>query len=341
MSGVVFNAFAVPYFGEHLQVKPGALLQPLGFDQLALADKLFEAVRQLDLDGLDRHQHLLARRHIVAAGVDSKARNLLPDAPRERVKQLQGLDLVVEQLHADGHLGVLRRKNINGVAPHAEGAAREIHVVPLVLHAHQLNDHVALAELVARAQRHDHLVVRLGLANTVDRRHRGHDDHIAPLQHALGTRQAHLLNVLIDRGVFFNKQVTLRHIGLGLVVVVVADEVLHRVFGEKLAELAVELRRQRFVGCKHDGRAAQAGNHIGHGEGFARARHAQQGLEHFAVVHAFHQLVNRLGLVTCGRIRLVQLERRVGKGHKRPWQGRGGDFNKVGHRNLHRKGREA
>ena len=204
---------------------------------------------------------------------------------------------------------MLGRKNIDGVTPHPEGAAREIHVVALVLHAHQLNDHVALAQLVPRTQRHDHLVVGLGLADTVNRRHRGHDHHIAPLQHALGAGQTHLLNVLVDGRVFFNEQVALGHIGLGLVVVVVADEVLHRVFGEKLAELAVELRRQRFVGRKHNGRAAQAGNHIGHGEGLARTGHPQQGLKYLAVVHALHQLVDGLGLVARGRIGLVQLER--------------------------------
>jgi hypothetical protein len=38
-----------------------------------------------------------------------------------------------------------------------------------------------------------------------------------------------------------------RHIGFGLVVVVVADEVLDRVVGEQRLELAVELGGQRLV----------------------------------------------------------------------------------------------
>jgi hypothetical protein len=108
--------------------------------------------------------------------------------------------------------------------------------------------------------------------------------------------------------VFFDEQVALRHIGLGLVVVVIADEILHRVFWEKLAELAVQLRRQRLVGRKHNGWATQPGNGVGHGEGFARAGHAQQNLEHLAVFHTFHQLVDGLGLVACGWIGLIQLK---------------------------------
>ena len=123
MARVVLNAFAVAHFREHFQIEAGALLQALGLDQFALAHELFEPVGQLDLDGFHRHQHLLARRHVVAAGVDGKARDFLPDAPGQRVKKLQGLDLVVKQLDADRHLGVFGREYVNRVAAHAKGAA--------------------------------------------------------------------------------------------------------------------------------------------------------------------------------------------------------------------------
>ena len=82
---VVFNALAVPYFAEHFQIKPGALFQPLGLYQLAVSHQLLQALGQLQLDGLYRRQHLVTRGDVVAAGVYGKARNLLLDAPRERV----------------------------------------------------------------------------------------------------------------------------------------------------------------------------------------------------------------------------------------------------------------
>ena len=200
---------------------------------------------------------------------------------------------------------------VNRVAAHSESAAAEIHVIALVLHAHQLRNGVALAQLVARAQGHDHFVIRLGLANTVDGRHRGHDDHVASLQNALGARQAHLLNMLVNCAVFFDEQIALRHIGFRLVIVVIADEIFHRIVRKKLTKLAVQLRRQCLVVCKHNRRAAQPGNHIGHGEGLARAGDAQEGLKHFAVIHTFDQLVNRLRLVTRRGIRLVQFKGRI------------------------------
>ena len=58
---------------------------------------------------------------------------------------------------------------------------------------------------------------------------------------------------------------------LRLVVIVVADEVLHRVVGEKRAELGTQLRRQRFVVCQHQRGAVALGNDVGHGKGLAGA----------------------------------------------------------------------
>ena len=204
-------------------------------------------------------------------------------------------------------------------------------VVARVLHAHELRDQVALPDLVARAQRHHHLVVTLGFADAVDGRDRGDDDDVAPLQNALGARQAHLLDVLVDGAVFFNEQVALRHVGLGLVVIVVTDEILHRILGEELAELAVELSGQGFVGRKHDGGPAQAGDHVGHGEGLARTRHTQKGLKHLPVAHAFDQLLDRRGLVTRGRVRHEQLKRRIGKRHEFAFEWGCSNFNGFGH----------
>ena len=64
---------------------------------------------------------------------------------------------------------------------------------------------------------------------------------------------------------------------------------------------------------KHNGRAAQPRDDVGHGEGLAGTGHAQQGLEHLAVVNALNQFVNRLGLVACGRVRLYSSKGEPGK----------------------------
>ena len=168
---------------------------------------------------------------------------------------------------------------------------------------------------VLGAQGQNHLVVFVRIADAVDGRDGGDDDDVAPLHQRLGARQAHLLDMLVDRRVLLDEQVALRHVGFRLVVIVVADEVFDRVLREELAKLAVQLRGQRLVGREDDGRPAHAGDHVGHRVGLARTGHAEQGLEGQAVGYAFGQLGDRGRLVAGRQEGLVQLERRVGKGN--------------------------
>ena len=52
-AGVVLDAVAETHLLEHLQIVEGALLEPLGLEQLALAPQRVEALLQLDPDPLD------------------------------------------------------------------------------------------------------------------------------------------------------------------------------------------------------------------------------------------------------------------------------------------------
>ena len=54
---------------------------------------------------------------------------------------------------------------------------------------------------------------------------------------------------------------------------------------------------------QHQGGLARLGNHVGNGEGFARARGAQQGLIGTLMPDAVDQLRNGPGLITHGLIR--------------------------------------
>ena len=118
-----------------------------------------------------------------------------------------------------------------------------------------------------------------------------------PLEQRLGRREPHLLDVLVDRGVLLDVGVGRRHVGLGLVVVVVGDEVLDRVVREELPELAVELRGQRLVVRQHQRRPLHALDHVGDGEGLAGAGDAEQRLVREAVAEPVDQLGDRRRLV--------------------------------------------
>jgi hypothetical protein len=55
------------------------------------------------------------------------------------------------------------------------------------------------------------------------------------------------VDLVVDRRVLLDIEVLGGDVGLGLVVVVVGDEVLDPVVREELAELVAELRRQRLA----------------------------------------------------------------------------------------------
>ena len=186
MACVVFNAFAVPNFTQHFQVESGALLKALGFHQLAHAHQLFKPLGQLYFDGFNRRQNLVARRDVMAGRIDREARNFLTNAACERIEQLQAFNFIIEQFNAHRKFRMLCGKHIDGVAANTELAAAKVLVVALVLHANELRNHIALPHFVARAQSHDHAVVTLGLANAINGRDRGHNDHIAALHQTLG-----------------------------------------------------------------------------------------------------------------------------------------------------------
>ena len=161
----------------------------------------------------------------------------------------------------------------------------------------------------------DHAVVFRRVADAIDRRNRGDHDAVLPLQNRFGRRKAHLLDVLVDRRILLDVQIARRHIRFGLVIIVIGNEILDRIFGKELAEFGIELRRERLVRREHDRRPAGACDHVGHGVGLARARHAKQRLISEPVLDALDQLVDRLRLVAGRQKRLVQLVGTVGKRH--------------------------
>jgi hypothetical protein len=91
-------------------------------------------------------------------------------------------------------------------------------------------------------------------------------------------------------------------VGLGLVVVVIRDEILDRVVGEEALHLAIELRRQSFVRREHERRALRIGDDVRHREGLARAGDAEQHLLALALGHALAQLHDRLRLIAGGLV---------------------------------------
>ena len=85
---------------------------------------------------------------------------------------------------------------------------------------------------------------------------------------------AQFLDLLVDRSVLLDEGVGRGNVGLGLVVIVVGNEINHRVVREEFLKLACELRGKRLVGGEDKRGLLDRFNGFRHGERLARARDA-------------------------------------------------------------------
>ena len=209
---------------------------------LPCALQKLQPIVQLIANLIDRTDRAIFRRDVMCRREHREARHLAADLARERIEQRQRFDFVVEQLDAQRLALGFRRENIDDIATHAISALRQIHLVALVLHVRETAQHLALIHAIAARQMQHHLQIRLGIAQAVNCGHGRDDDRVGSLEQRLGRRQAHLLDVLVDRRILLDIRVRRRHVRLGLVVVVIRNEVLDGVVGKELLELAVQLR---------------------------------------------------------------------------------------------------
>ena len=89
---------------------------------------------------------------------------------------------------------------------------------------------------------------------------------------------AHAVDLLVNIAFFFDIGVGARHIGFRLVIIVIRNEILDRIFWKEGFELAIKLRRERFVGGKNKRWTLGAVDDLRHGEGLARTGDAKQHL---------------------------------------------------------------
>jgi hypothetical protein len=167
----------------------------------------------------------------VRRGEEHEPVEQLDDLTGERIDRRDALDLVAEQLDADGPL-LVGGVDLDRVAPDPELVAGEPVVVALVLQLDEPAQHRIAIDRGSDIELARHLRVGLARADAVDARHRGHDDHVAARQQRERRRVAHPIDLLVHDRVLLDERVGRRDVRLGLVVVVVADEVVDRVVRE-------------------------------------------------------------------------------------------------------------
>ena len=307
---------------QHLHVVLRALAQAVGLEQLALGLELGGAMVELAADLGHRALHRPLLDVVVRRRPDRDVLEVVDDQlARQRVEVLEALDLVAEQDRAEGGLRV-RGEDLQRVAADPERPAARGGVVAVVLEVDELAQQLVAVDVGALDQRLQVVVVRLRRAEAEDRRHRGDDQHVAAREQRGRRGVAEPVDLLVDRRVLLDVEVPRRDVGLGLVVVVVGDEVLDGVLREVRAELVAELRGERLVVHEDQRRLLQPLDRRGHRHRLAGAGGAQQRRVAVALVDALGDRVDRRRLVGGRAVHAVELERR----HSRPtvWNGTDG-----------------
>ena len=234
-------------------------------------------------DALDRLLHRWARGHVVAVRVNSYLIESIGFFARQRVKFVNNLKLFAKERQPPCPIIQVGRPNLKAIATHTETSPLECRIIAPILLRDEIRHHLTLVIHFAREQILRHGRIGFDRTDTVDTRNRRHDDHIVPLQQCPRRRVAHTVDLFVNLALFFDVGVRPRHIGFGLVVVVVGHEIFDGVVGEEPFELPIKLRRERLVRSEDNRRALRFLDHLGHGECLTRTRRPQQHLIAFAL----------------------------------------------------------
>ena len=276
-AGIVLDPRAIPDLKQHLEVILRPHPEPLGLDYLPRRLKLPRPLIQLLLYQLRRPVDGVGRSNIVLGRKDPRMVLAQDRPPANGIDLLYSLYLVIEEHYPDRGIAVCR-KYLHRLSPAPEISRLKHEIVSLVIVVEKPRHKRPAVPFLPHREAENRVLVVLPLSKPVDARNAGDHDNVAPFKERLGGSQAKLLYPLVDRGVLLNVDILGRHIGFRLVIVVIADKVVHRVLREKILKLAVKLRRQSLI-VRHDkGRPLQPLYDVCHGKSLSAPRDSEQSL---------------------------------------------------------------
>ena len=191
----------------------------------------------------------------------------------------------------------MRWKNLQIIAAHTKCPAHKCRIVALVLQRHQLADQFALVVCIAFLDVENHRRIGFDRTDTVKARDRSNDNDVVAFEQRARRGMPHPVDRFVYRAFFLDIGIRPRDIGLGLIIVVIADKIFDRVFREKAFKFAIKLCGQYLVWGKDKRRPLHSFDYLGHREGLARAGDPQQHLIALARINLLDQLGNRRRLI--------------------------------------------
>ncbi len=300
ITGVVLDAGAVAELLDHLDVVCHTLFETVSLHLLVVATEFGSLANKVVLDMAERIVHLILGRDKKVCGEDCDLINFREGVGGDGIDGLDALNLIAEENEAIGKILVCHI-DIYRVALDAEITTVEGHFVARILRILELAHKGGGRDLLPYLDSDNPAIEILRVAQTVEARDGGDHNDVAPTAHECHRRaQSEFIKLLVYREVLLDICIRGGYVGLGLIVIVVRDEILHGVLGEEGLELLVELGGESLIMAEDKGRALGLRYDVGNGERLSRACHTQQHLRLFARVDTLHELPNCLGLVARG-----------------------------------------
>ena len=264
----------MPQFANHLNVVRHTFLQAFRLQLLPYLTQLVKSHKQVVLNFANGKFLCFLRGQKEVGRIDFVFVKHRHAHTRRGTHLLDAVNLVIPKAHAN-HLVGIRQIDVHRVAFHTEISRLRRHIVARVKGINQAAEQHLGRKHFAHLQLYHILVKSCGVAHTVNARDgRDYDDVIAPREQGRRSRQAEFINILIDSQVLLNIGIRCRNIRLGLVIIVVAHVILHRIIGEEPLKLRIELRRQRLVVTQHQDGLVHLRNNIRNRKGLTRPCHA-------------------------------------------------------------------
>lgn len=150
-----------------------------------------------------------------------------------------------------------------------------VHIVALVLTVDQLAQKIVAVDVIADADREEHVAVLIRIGRRIDAGDGGDDDRVAPFQYGVDGRHPKHVQLVVGHRVLFNIRIRLGHVRFRLVVIEIGNEVFHTVVRKQLLEFRIQLAGQRLVMGEHQRRPVDALDHIADRKRLARSGRAQ------------------------------------------------------------------
>ena len=257
---VILDAVAVAELAHHLDVVFGAFAKPLRLEELPLGREELKPFVKLGLDALERRLETILAHHKLLRGRNDDGRHRDATLAREWIQLPYRIDVIAKKLDAN-RLRLVRREDVQDVAPHPERPRLEVKVIPRILRLNELGDDPTSSSTSTSDLDLDRKVpILIALPQSVDAAHGRYDDHVLPCDERICRGKAVTLDFLVDGRVLLDVGIGLGDVGFGLVVVVVGDEVLDGVFGKEFLQLGEELRGERLVVAQNQRRTIPLGD---------------------------------------------------------------------------------